>query len=538
MKKNTVDKKLKFLQDLERISSLIPAPIYWQDLNGVFLGANEGVAKAVGLAVIGGTVVGKTPYDLFSHEMAHNIVQHNKEVMRTGQILSQEESIEDVATGEMKYFTAIKAPLYDKGKIIGFIGTSIDITDRKKMEEELSQAKKEAEHAKERAEQANQAKSRFLSIMSHEMRGPVGNVISAIDLLKPGHKLSSEEYQKMVYGIEQSGRQALEILKNTSHYLELDSENFERRVCAIYLPDFLRKLEKENQLRVKEGVSFSCAPLKSTVHRLEFDFIHTRQILTIVIDNALKFTQSGSITLSTKLLAPNILRFTLKDTGPGIDEGYLNNIFKTFLNPEILMSEKTYLKTGLKLPLARRIAELADGNLTIESEVGVGTTVYLDMPYEAIDENAGKSYLSEEAIEARAQLSHTTEISFPFSILLVEDDAMNAELELKVLKKLGCHVTWCNTAFKAIDILRKKTFDLIFIDITLPDMTGIALADTIRYSIPETTQMVAVTSHSSDQDHDYFLKHGMMTMLGKPLTEKDFTEFFRGYLRVLNSNDE
>jgi signal transduction histidine kinase len=430
-----------------------------------------------------------------------------------------------------KYFLSIKYPIISENQAIGVIVLGIDITNRKKAEEQ-------AKIAKERAEQANQAKTKFLSIMSHEIRGPVGNVISAVDFLKPGYKLSPEEYQRMVYGIEQSARQALEILKNTSHYLELDSENFEHRTGTVYLPDLLKKLEKENQPRAKEGVNFSCPPLKSATHRVEFDFIHARQILKIVIDNALKFTQSGSITLSTKLLAPNVLRFTLKDTGPGIQEDYLNNIFKTFLNPEILMSEKTYLKTGLKLPLALRIAELANGKLTIDSEVAVGTTVYLDMPYTAVEANEEWIALTEEKIENNNELNHATAILFPFSILLVEDDDMNAELELKMLKRLGCHVTWCNTAFKAIDTLRKKTFDLIFIDITLPDMTGVALADTIRYSIPETTRMVAVTSHSSNEDHQYFLNHGIMTVLGKPLTEKDFIEFFRGYVRMLDSNGQ
>ncbi len=89
--------------------------------------------------------------------------------------------------------------------------------------------------------------------------------------------------------------------------------------------------------------------------------------------------------MTVTLLAPSTLRFTLKDTGCGIPEDYLNNIFKTFLNPEILISEKNYLKTGLKLPLARRIAELAGGTLTISSELKVGTTVYVDVPYQGID---------------------------------------------------------------------------------------------------------------------------------------------------------
>ena len=135
-------------------------------------------------------------------------------------------------------------------------------------------------------------------------------------------------------------------------------------------------------------------------------------------------------------------------------------------------------------------------------------------------------------------LTHTTEEFFPFNILLVEDDATTAFLETEALKQLGCKVAHAETAFKAIEILNTQTFDLIFVDMTLPDMTGVALTEAIRPMLPETTELVALTSHSSEQDHDYFLRHGMMTMLGKPVTYENFKRFFQGYLRVLDCDDE
>jgi len=406
------------------------------------------------------------------------------------------------------------------------IANLVDITNYEQVEKKL--------------EQANKAKSRFLSILSHEIRGPISNVISAVDLIKPGKVVSPEDYQKMTEVIETQAREALEILRNTSYYLELDAGSFEQKTSSIYLLGFLQQLQACYQMQAKEGVSFSCELLHKNISRVEFDASHVRQILKIIIDNAIKFTDSGVINLSVELLPPNTLRFILKDTGCGISESYLSNIFKTFLSAEILKSERSYLKTGLKLPLACRIAELAGGSLTIESILNIGTTVCFDIPCEEISfqKKERPPTVFEESESNNEDVFHASDTFFPFSILLIEDDATNAELELRVLKKLGCHVIWVDSAFKAIEVLGKKNFDLIFIDITLPDMTGVALADTIRWTLPQKTQMVAVTSHSTEQDLDYFLSHGMMARLGKPLTEADFKRFFQDYLCVLEDRSE
>lgn len=142
-----MDKKPNILKLLELVTPTIPAPIYWENVDSVLLGGNDAVIKGTG-AMRHDAYVGKSLYELYPKDMAEHIKIHNEEVMRTGKTLAQEEAIEDITTGEFKYFTAIKAPLYDDdGKIIGIVGTSIDITDRKLMEEDLKKAKETAELA-------------------------------------------------------------------------------------------------------------------------------------------------------------------------------------------------------------------------------------------------------------------------------------------------------------------------------------------------------------------------------------------------------
>ena len=277
----------KILDDLERVAQLLPAPIYWEDVNSVILGGNEAVFSGTG-ALVREAYVGKTLYELYPEEMAENIKRHNEEVMKTGKILSQEEPIRDITTGALKYFTAVKMPMYDEdGKIIGIIGTSIDITKQKK--------------AEERADQANAAKSKFLSIMSHEIRGPISNVISAVDIIKPGKVVSAEDYEKMTEIIESQAREALEIVKNTSYYLELDERKFEQRISSVYLRGYLEQLENKYQSQVSSGVTFSCHLLHTTINRVEFDKSHVSEVLKVIIDNAVEFTESGAIELSVEL---------------------------------------------------------------------------------------------------------------------------------------------------------------------------------------------------------------------------------------------
>lgn len=147
-------KEDNILKLLEIVTPIIPAPIYWENVDSILLGGNDAVIKGTG-AMRHEAYVGKSLYELYPKDMAEHIKIHNEEVMRTGKVLAQEEAIEDITTGEFKYFTAIKAPLYDEnGKIIGIVGTSIDITDRKLMEEDLKKAKETAELALQAMKQA------------------------------------------------------------------------------------------------------------------------------------------------------------------------------------------------------------------------------------------------------------------------------------------------------------------------------------------------------------------------------------------------
>jgi CheY-like chemotaxis protein len=404
-------------------------------------------------------------------------------------------------------------------------------TRRKKMVAELKQAK-------QRAQQATDCMNRFLAIMAHEMRGPIANMISAVDLLKPEKNPTPERMQEVITILDQQGWQALEVLKNLVRYGQLDTTYFEgeRTTGALHLTHFLSRFAKKYLNALHPNIEFSWQVKENNIQSIAFDWLHASEVLTIVLDNALKFTHQGTVTLFAELMPSHRLKFTIKDTGCGIAKHYLQNIFNTFLDSTPLEPEKTYAKMGLKLPLAKRITELSGGSFTIESQENMGTTVCITFPYNGItfDSKPSATLHDEEPFQEDAP----KQAVFPFTILLVEDNTTHAALAQSALTRLGCQVVWVDTALKAVETLTQKIFDLIFMDITLPGITGVALTSMLQAVIPETTQIVAVTAHASARDHEYFLKNGMMTMLAKPVTEDNFKAFFQDYLRMLDGDED
>ena len=204
------------LKYLEIVAPILPAPIYWEDRHSRVLGVNQQILDGIGVSE---DIVGRTIYDFHPYEIAHHIVKHNEEVMRSGKILSQEESIVDVATGETRWFTAIKAPLRQaEGEIVGIIGTSIDITARKDAEEQLR-------IAKERAETANQVKSDFISSVSHEFRTPLNAMMGMTQLLMMS--ASDDASKEKLHEIMRAGEHLLGLITDILDFSKLEAEKFE-----------------------------------------------------------------------------------------------------------------------------------------------------------------------------------------------------------------------------------------------------------------------------------------------------------------------
>jgi len=364
--------KAKMIELLKIVTPILPAPIYWEDVNSLLLGGNEAVFSATG-AMLAEAYVGKTLFELYPADMAAHIKQHNEQVMRTGKTLSQEEAIRDISTGELKYFTAIKAPLRDdEGTIIGIVGASIDITEQKKLLNDLKLAKEVAEYA-------NQAKSQFIANMSHDIRTPLTGVIVISEVMEKNLINSKEKECALL--INDSGKQLLNLLDGILDGISVNNFNddalkFESFHLQAFIQDIVQ-LElpaiKAKNLDLKIIISDKSPKLITT------DKTKLHRILLNLLGNAIKFTQKGHVGIEIKPLDQTRLRFSIIDTGTGIPDDLQSKIFDRFF--KISSTVNTQKGHGIGLNLAQSYANLLGGEIKLSSKINQGSQFYFDLPF-------------------------------------------------------------------------------------------------------------------------------------------------------------
>jgi PAS domain S-box-containing protein len=356
---------VKILAELDKIASIIPAPLYWEDVNSVILGGNEAVFKETG-ALTRDAYVGKTLYELYPEKMANHIKRHNEEVMRTGKISSQEEAIEDITTDELKYFTAVKAPLYDEqGNVIGIVGTSIDITRQKEAERLKLENEIELQQQEKFTKVANQ--------VAHDIRSPLASltmIVKSCTQIPEADRIALREAAISIGDIANHLLHQYQKKENT----EIDSE--ERQsilVSAILLESLTAKKYQYENLPVKFDYHF-----KSHSH---FAFIKTgasafKRMLSNLINNAVDAFDNHPGKIDLQLEASNEwVKIIIEDTGKGMSAELIDKIMH-----KMAVTEGKKSGHGIGLTQVWETLERNQGELCIASEPGVGTTVTLTFP--------------------------------------------------------------------------------------------------------------------------------------------------------------
>jgi PAS domain S-box-containing protein len=380
--------KLALLETFELVFPLLPAPIYWMDNEGRVLAINDECLKAMGATRE--MVLGKTSYDFYPHDTAEHILKHNQEVIRTGQILSQEERIDDITTGVERFLTSIKAPLHDDvGNVIGIIGTSIDITDRK-----------EAERLKQEKLEEQEKFTKTVLQVVHDIRSP----LMVIDILAGEASHFPEEERIM---LRNSVQRINDIASNLMNSYK--SRGAEKEAQQLPLFVFLNRLFSEKQLQyAKQNIEFKLQIEDSAYFAFTlFELGALQRILSNLINNALEAMEGkGRIVLELKLSSPVIpakagiqsepcdsdLRIPGCQPTLARQEGFEHKILLSIrdngkgIPPEVLSKIGTqgmsYAKAGTGLGLSHAIETIRKhkGYLKIESTLGQGTTVTLELP--------------------------------------------------------------------------------------------------------------------------------------------------------------
>ena len=371
--------------------------------------------------------------------------------------------------------------------------------------------------AKQKAETLARAKERFIANVSHELRTPVNAIYGLAEqtLQRP----TDEETKEMIRILSRSAQHLKNIVNDT-----LDFSKMEAGMMAIAAEPFspleacMEVLAIQRYEALRKGLALHFSREGEIPGALIGDPLRFRQILINLVDNAIKFTSQGSVRLGLSVARtdPGIFRVTLsiEDTGPGIPEEDIEVIFDEFVQARPSGGKK-HAGTGLGLAIVKKLVELQGGVISVKSRWGQGTTMVVTLPFREGDPEAIPGIIGEH--------DHLPESLRHLSVLVADDDEYNTFLLRKILQKWGIFLAEARNGREAVEAMNHQSFDIILMDLHMPEMNGPEAAKPIKATFPA-VKIIAVTASYDPEDHRHCLDAGMDLVLIKPFREQELME--------------
>ncbi len=531
-----IKKDLRYV-NLEKIVSLLPGNVFWKDRDGYYLGCNDNVAKILKLQHRS-EIVGKRDPEIIGEDLAKEAYIVDQKVIKDRKEYVDEQIGFDANGNESIYLTS-KLPILDESnEVVGILGLSFDITERKKAEIDLRVAK-------EKAEAASKAKSEFLMNMRHDVRTPLTGIIGFANLIK--NETSStkvEEYADNMlassYALLDFLNEVLETVRMTSGEVPLVKKKFDLKNKLTSIINLNQARAAEKQLKLE--LNFD----EKIPQYLIGDPTRLHRIVLELVTNAINFTHEGEVKVTAELAKKEkreaVIKIIVSDTGVGIPADKKDEIFVRF--KRLTSSyDGVYKGLGLGLSVVKQFIDDLDAELYVESESNKGSMFTCIFPFKTtlLDDEQGVAVESEAKLTTRkkvkvktvAEVTGAAENLQGLRVLLVEDQPIAALAAKGMLEELHCNVDIAENGRAAILKSKTEDYDLIFMDVGLPDAGGCDITREIRaweINLDKHTPIIALTAHVEVEDKQQCIEAGMDAVLSKPLLKETAIDILNAFI--------
>lgn len=418
-----------------------------------------------------------------------------------------------------RHFEGHNKHIRDNGqRLLGYVFLVFDITDN------IRQMRENA-LMRERAEEASRAKSAFMATMTHEMRTPMNAIVGLSELIK------EESRGRKVYhfacDIKDASQRLLDIFNDVWDISSVEAGNMKLEEKEYSLKAVMLDVQREvNEKIGDKDIFFTEIVNDNLPNGYMGDIKHIRQILTNLLDNAVKFTNKGKITLimdGEVLDEKNaMLHFIVKDTGIGIAEDDLEKIFSNFEQVDSSITRKEQQGTGLGLSVAKNLAKIMNGTIEVESVYGKGTSFTVNIP-QTITDFTRYMEITDDMVADDDEIHMF--IAPDCEILVVDDNLINRKVVMGMLKAYQCHVDEAVSGFEALDKVKQKKYNIILMDHMMPDLDGVDTTKFIRSDCGENGNfpaIIALTANALDGVREFFLENGFQDYITKPVDRVEF----------------
>lgn len=495
---------------LHLVLDTIPVRVFWKDKDLSYLGCNRRFAMDAGFSSPN-RVTGRHEQDMPWSAEAEFYNGIDNEVMATGRAQLGFERQQVTVDGDLVWVRISKIPLRDgEGEVIGVLGMHEDITQAKQAEQAMKQAK-------DAAEAASQAKSSFLSSMSHELRTPLNAILGFSQLLEydPARPLEPQQKESVEH-IKSGGKHLLSLINEILDLAKIEAGHAEFDIQPVEAGQlFYEVMPLISTLADKHGVTLHAPALDAPTAVISVDFIRAKQVLLNLLSNAVKYNRAnGSVTLDVEDNG-DFLRIIVNDTGKGIPEHKIAELFEPFSR---LGAEETEIEgTGIGLTITRELVDKMGGRMGVDSVVGVGSTFWVDFPLSR-DETREKP---EENLEGKKDFlsGRVEDAGFDGTVLYVEDNAANMLFLESVFERFAnLRLITATNAEEGIAMAKAENPDMLILDVSLPGMSGTDAVRQLRSEAGfEGKPIIALSANAMQSHIDAGLEAGFDAYLTKPL---------------------